>query len=405
MKNKRFFASRLPYALSLFAVLVLGVVAVIDYFVFQGALTSSEPIWKKWVLFSGYFFLVAFDLFDMIFYLETRSFIHTLFFILRIILVSFMQNIDITHFSRVLLGILPYHAYMVFGLTISLLTSAVILYYFYSISAIIPTPKTIPALANVAFFQLTAIFAEREKRTTLRNQELMKDLIRSNVELRTYIDDLSRLSIMEERVQLSNDLHDSIGHYLVAINIQLEKALAYRSISSEIVDEAIMNAKYSVEQALREVRRFVDNLHDYEDVYSLKEKATELVNSYKNEFKNLNFTYEGNEFAYAKIIRRNLFYILQECLTNIQKHAHAENVSVEINFKAREVVLHIKDDGVGFKVNKNGNQAGHYGLASIRQRVEMFNGTLNIESNDNNKNKKKRGTTIEVQIPLRQENP
>lgn len=401
MKNRHLLTSRFPYAVSLFAVFTLALASALDYFVFHGELTAAEPHWKKWVLFSGYFILAAFDLFDMIFYSKSRMFMHTLFFILRVVVIAFMQSIDITHFSRILFGIVPYHAFMVFGLVISLLTTAVVLYYFFTISAFFPAPATLPALASVVFFQLAAIFAERDKKATFQNQEIIGELSRSNIELRTYIEDLSRLSIMEERVQLSNDLHDSIGHYLVAINIQLEKALAYRSISSETVDEAIINAKYSVEQALREVRRFVDGLHDHEDIYSLKEKAEELVNNFKGEFKTLDFKYEGNEFGFAKIIRRNLFYILQESLTNVQKHAHAENVTVAINFKAREVSLHIKDDGVGFKINKSSDHAGHYGLSSIQQRAELLNGTISIVSN---KSIKKHGTSIEVHIPLKQEN-
>ncbi|MGV8025431.1 MAG: sensor histidine kinase [Anaerolineaceae bacterium] len=397
MKNRHMLTSRFPYALSLFAVLTLALASALDYFVFHGELTAAEPHWKKWVLFSGYFVLASFDLFDMIFYSKNRSFMHTLFFILRVVVIGFMQNIDITHFSRILFGIISYHAFMIFGLVISLLATAVISYYFYSISAFFPTPATLPSLASVVFFQLTAIFAERDKKVTFQNNEILGELSRSNIELRTYINDLSRLSIMEERVQLSNDLHDSIGHYLVAINIQLEKALAYRSISSETVDEAIINAKYSVEQALREVRRFVDGLHDHEDIYSLKEKAEELVNNFKGELKTLDINYEGNEFGFAKIIRRNLFYILQESLTNIQKHAHAENVTVAISFKAREATLLVKDDGVGFKANKTSERAGHYGLSSIQKRVELLNGTLNIVSN------KKHGTSIEVHIPMKQQ--
>lgn len=398
MKNRHMLTSRLPYAISMFAVLVLSIISAVDYFYFKGQLTASEPHWKKWVLFSGYFLLAAFDLFDMIFYSKANLFMHTLFFILRVIVIGFIQGIDVTHFSRILFGILPYHAYLIFGLVISLLTTVVVVYYFYTVATSIFSADFLPALGSVLFFQLTAVFADQDKRATFRNREIIEDLSRSNIELRTYIEDLSRLSVMEERVQLSNDLHDSIGHYLVAINIQLEKALAYRSISSETVDEAIINAKYSVEQALREVRRFVDSLHDHEDIYSLRDKAQELVNGYKDEFKTLDFKYEGNEFAFAKIIRRNLFYILQESLTNVQKHAHAENVSVSINFKAREAIMQVKDDGLGFKVGKSTDQSGHYGLGSMRQRVELLNGTLNIASN------KKKGTCVEVHIPLKQEN-
>lgn len=389
--------SRFPYGLSLFAVVTLGAVHALDYFLFNGNLTAAEPHWKKWVLFSGYFILALFDLFDMIFMSRKRQFMSTLFFILRVILISFMQNLDMTNFSRILFGLVPYHAYLTFGLVVSLLSSVVVLYYFYTYNAFIPTRTTLPSLASVLFFQLAAIFAERDKKATFQNQEIIEELSRSNIELRTYIEDLSRLSIMEERVQLSNDLHDSIGHYLVAINIQLEKAMAYRSISTETMDEAILNAKYSVEQALREVRRFVDGLHDEKDVYSIKEKAEELIKNFKNDFKQVDFNYQGNEFGYARIIRRNLFYILQESLTNVQKHAHAENVHIDLNFKAREVTLSVKDDGVGFKLPKAADQTGHYGLESIRQRVELLNGTVNIQSD------RKKGTSIDIRIPKKQD--
>ena len=396
MKDRRMLTSRFPYGLSLFAVVTLAGVHALDYFLFQGNLTAAEPHWKKWVLFSGYFILGLFDLFDMVFFSKKRQFMSTLFFLLRVILVSFMQNLDVTHFVRILFGLIPYHAYLTFGLAVSLLSTGVVLYSFYTYNAVIPTPSSLPALASLVFFQLTAIFAERDKKVMFHNQEIIEELSRSNIELRTYIEDLSRLSVMEERVQLSNDLHDSLGHYLVAVNIQLEKALAYRAISSEIVDEAILNAKYSVEQALKEVRRFVDDLHDHEDIYSLKEKAEELIGNFKNDFKRIDFDYQGNEFGYAKIIRRNLFFILQESLTNVQKHAHAENVHIALNFKAREVLLSVKDDGVGFKPSRLGDQSRHYGLTSIKQRVDLLHGSVSIQSD------KKKGTSIEVKIPKKQ---
>ncbi len=396
MKKRRMLTSRFPYGLSLFAVLTISAVSAVNYFVFQGQLTALEPHWKKWVLFSSYFILILFDLFDMIFYSNKNQFMHTLFLLLRLVLVGFIQNLDVTHFSRILLGLIPYHAFLIFGLVVSLLATGVILYYFFSVGALLPTAQTLPALGSLVFFQLTAIFAQADKKATFHNQEIIEELSRSNIELRTYIEDLSRLSVMEEKVQLSNDLHDSLGHYLVAINIQLEKAVAYRSISSDVVDEAILNAKYSVEQALREVRRFVDDLHDKDDVYSLKEKAEELIKNYQSEDTTVEFTYEGNEFGYARMIRRNLFYILQETLTNIQKHANAKNVNVTLNFKAREVILSVLDDGLGFKPLKRVDQSGHYGLNSIKQRAELLNGSVHIQSN------KKNGTLVEVKIPKRQ---
>ncbi len=78
-------------------------------------------------------------------------------------------------------------------------------------------------------------------------------------------EEVAELSAVEERMRLSRDLHDSIGHYLTAISIQLEKAVAYKNISTEDSFEAVDNARRSAAEALSEVRSFINTLKENQD--------------------------------------------------------------------------------------------------------------------------------------------
>jgi signal transduction histidine kinase len=85
-----------------------------------------------------------------------------------------------------------------------------------------------------------------------------------------------------------------------------------------------------------------------------------------------------------------IFRIVQECLTNVQKHSQASRVDVEIAGKASEVEVNISDNGRGFKIAEK--QKG-YGLQGIAERVAQLKGRLNLDSSPT------RGTKISVNIP------
>jgi signal transduction histidine kinase len=96
-----------------------------------------------------------------------------------------------------------------------------------------------------------------------------------------------------------------------------------------------------------------------------------------------------------------LYRIVQEALTNVAKHAYAENVSVVLEQREPSVRLIIEDDGRGFDVNsvlgsRRGSKAtdGKLGLYGMRERAVLLGGTLTIESTPNV------GTTIFVDAPL-----
>ena len=91
----------------------------------------------------------------------------------------------------------------------------------------------------------------------------------------------------------------------------------------------------------------------------------------------------------------DLFRIAQEAVANAGRHAQAKAVSISLRMVGSMVELRVADDGHGFEANgaPDAGEPGHLGLASMRERAELMDGTLEIESSE-------RGTRVLVLAPL-----
>ncbi len=92
-----------------------------------------------------------------------------------------------------------------------------------------------------------------------------------------------------------------------------------------------------------------------------------------------------------------LFRVIQEAFNNIARHAHANNVGVSVRLNKESIIVHIKDDGIGFDVQEaisSKDKLRGLGLLSMRERVELMNGALVIKSSPGH------GTEITIEVPL-----
>ena len=110
----------------------------------------------------------------------------------------------------------------------------------------------------------------------------------------------------------------------------------------------------------------------------------------------VNYENDFNDTQMNPDISIGLFRILQESLTNITKHAMAQQVSIKISQQDNIVQLCIADDGIGFDSNmKQADMTDMtFGLIGIKERTSMLQGECEIFSNPG------KGTTIKVRIPL-----
>ena len=92
--------------------------------------------------------------------------------------------------------------------------------------------------------------------------------------------------------------------------------------------------------------------------------------------------------------QNELFRIAQEALTNVTKHAQATSVSIDLAFTARQVVLTVRDNGVGLTATAASEPKRGYGLGTMRERAQRIGGKLEIEGPEAG------GTSIRVRLPL-----
>jgi signal transduction histidine kinase len=95
--------------------------------------------------------------------------------------------------------------------------------------------------------------------------------------------------------------------------------------------------------------------------------------------------------ALSPEVEQCVYRVAQEAIANVAHHANARHLSVALTCEADQVTLLIKDDGRGFDVCQ-GEQAGHYGLAGMRERAALIGAHLNIESQPGN------GTRLQLEV-------
>lgn len=230
----------------------------------------------------------------------------------------------------------------------------------------------------------------REERNRERAEQLLIELEQSQQQL-------TELAKVEERNRIARDIHDSVGHHLMAVTVQLEKAKAYRQINPQEADLALEDAQRAAQSALADVRESVSTLRTSDGQFVLASALTELVERFDRIQAQL--TIEGNEGGYAKPALMALYRAAQEGLTNIEKHASATRVNLDLALGTNYAELTMRDNGVGFSIEeleaKQDARQAHFGLLGLRERVELQGGTLSVDS------ERDQGTTLTVRIPAR----
>jgi two-component system sensor histidine kinase UhpB len=108
----------------------------------------------------------------------------------------------------------------------------------------------------------------------------------------------------------------------------------------------------------------------------------------------VNLKTKGFEIRLSSEIETTLYRILQEALTNVAKHAQADEVSILLSQENSFLSLSVRDNGIGFDAQKMTFTKDRLGLFSMKERVELLNGEFEIRSRAN------RGTKLSVKIPL-----
>ena len=188
---------------------------------------------------------------------------------------------------------------------------------------------------------------------------------------------------LAERLRISRELHDSLGHHLTSLSLQLEVA---EHVPDEQLRPQLQQARFIAKLVLADIREAVSEwrgetstaLPDALQALTSAVAGTQLVLDVATEIP-----------ATSPTITHALFRCSQEAVTNAMKHGAAKRITVTLRHASGALHLAVQDDGVGSALVRPGN-----GLTGMRSRVEEIGGTLRVTTAPG------AGFQLEIQVPL-----
>jgi signal transduction histidine kinase len=233
-------------------------------------------------------------------------------------------------------------------------------------------------LAAIVFVALFVKLLMREETARNRAEGLAKELEAANHQLSAYAAQAEELAISKERNRLAREIHDSLGHYLTVINVQLQAALTVMDEDRQRAVTAVETAQQLTQEGLASVRQSVSALRES----PLGDKPlTEAIELLVQETQSAGIVVEtallGQPRRLEAAAELALYRTVQEGLTNTRKHSRASRVDLTLDYSEPDrVALTIQDNGIGAE----SIDSGGFGLLGVRERVQLLGGSVEIET-------------------------
>ncbi|MDO3409850.1 sensor histidine kinase [Saccharibacillus sp. CPCC 101409] len=243
-------------------------------------------------------------------------------------------------------------------------------------------------------------YAEEERKHTQALQVVHAELAEAHADLQRAHEELERATVqslryavLEERSRIARDIHDSIGHRLTSVIVQLQ-ALPYVLGSDPAESERIVRTVLDVARAcMQEVRTVVHDMGADETgagALSLRSLVRQAADAGSLKI-GLDLGEEAGREAWPPETAAVLYRCTQEALTNTIRHANAKRVDIRVEQRAGEVSLHYRDDG---ELKPGEELREGFGLSGIRKRCRDAGGECVIEAAEPH------GISIEIRLPL-----
>jgi signal transduction histidine kinase len=230
---------------------------------------------------------------------------------------------------------------------------------------------------------MNAVLSERQSRDKLQA---------ANEKLREYALKIENQATLEERNRIAREIHDSLGHSLTALNLQLETALKLSKYDIPRAMTFLATAKELGSKALHDVRQSVSTMRSHPLQQQSLEQAIQVLAADFQRSTGILPSCQISIISPLSIeISTPIYRIIQESLTNISKYAQGTEVKLELTTTLETLKLIIQDNGRGFDLEQN---TTGFGLQSMRDRTLALGGEFHINSSFN------AGCQVIVDIPL-----
>ncbi|MEV5598807.1 sensor histidine kinase [Streptomyces sp. NPDC052496] len=286
-------------------------------------------------------------------------------------LIAVVVALDASGLAQVLFVLLPFTAYFAFGRGTALALAALCVAGLLA-GYMVTTPawnRDVERVSDLLMLCVGLILALSMAAVAIGEQ-------RGRRALEQYAAQVAELSAAAERNRLARDIHDSLGHHLTAVSVQLEIASEFRALEPDSALRAVDEARLSVKRALSDVRQSVRALRGEETHEPLTVLLAELARD-DEAGPQVAVQVDGSENGYGPAQLTALYRAAQEGVTNARRHARASRVTVAVRLTADAARLVVSDDGRGFTP---GASTTGFGLLGMRERVHLVGGSVRIDS-------------------------
>lgn len=278
----------------------------------------------------------------------------------------------------------------IFAVSSTLLTILIIQGYLLAQSAQNIASSFVAFLAAIIFVVAFTQITVSEQHARLEVENLANQLSLANQRLREYALRAEELAAAEERNRIAREIHDGLGHYLTALNMQLKASQAVFDQNPATALESLSKAQILAQEALTDVRRSVSALRvDPAGKRPLPDALRELIEESSSQELKITFHTTGDPLPLSAQSELALFRSAQEGLTNIRKHAQATVANCELDYLPNQVKLTITDNGVGSESLGKG-----YGLLGLKERLHLLGGEVQTVTSPGN------GFTLMIILPV-----
>jgi signal transduction histidine kinase len=247
-------------------------------------------------------------------------------------------------------------------------------------------------VAEFLMFGLSLFLVLQLVTTLIAERRTQEKLTRAHNQLRQYSLQIEELAAVQERNRIAREIHDSLGHALTSLNVQLQTGLKLWKRNPEAAHAFLEQAQQLGTMAMQEVRQSVGTLRaDERPEPPLQEAIATLLQEFRQ---STGIPIQSSIHLTTILppeVNRTLYRLTQEALTNTCKHAEATEIRLDLKTELDQVYLAIADNGRGFSCHQI---TCGYGLQGMKERVAALHGNFHLQTSPG------QGCQITITLPL-----
>ncbi len=201
-------------------------------------------------------------------------------------------------------------------------------------------------------------------------------------------------AVLDERLRIAREIHDTLAQGYVAVAVQLEVAQRLLRTSQDAATEQLQATRQLVRDGLEQARNSIWNLRSQTDAKTLPSRLTTLVEVHTGDGSpQVAFKVHGQYRPLPADYEDCVVRVCEEALNNATRHAAATQIAVQLSYDASMVCLEVRDNGRGLPAEEQ-RARGRFGIVGMRERAAKLHGSLRIETAPG------AGTSVVLELPI-----